>query len=186
MSGAFDLKDINRRMDGAVEALRKELNGLRTGRASASLLEPVTVEAYGSRMPLNQVASVSVPEPRMLVVQVWDAGMAKAVEKSIRDAGLGLNPASEGTSIRVPIPDLSEERRRELSKAAGKYAESARVAIRNVRRDGMDLLKRQQKDSSITEDEQAKFSKQIQDATDTHIKLVDEAFSAKEKEIMQV
>lgn len=181
-----DLKDIQRRMNGAVEVLRQEFGGLRTGRASTSLVEPVTVDAYGSQMPLNQVASVSVPEPRMLTVQVWDNGMIKAVEKAIREAGLGLNPQTEGNMIRLPIPDLSEERRQELTKVAAKYAEQARVSIRNVRRDGMDLLKRLEKDGDISQDEHRRFEKDIQKMTDDSIAEVDQALVTKDKEIMQV
>ena len=148
-----DLNDIKRRMDGAQDALRREFGGLRTGRASAGLLEPITVAAYGAAMPLSQVATISVPEPRMIAVQVWDRSLAGAVEKAIRSAGLGLNPAAEGQSIRVPIPPLSEERRVELTKIAGKYAEQGRVAVRNVRRDGMEMLKRMEKDHEISQDE---------------------------------
>ncbi|WP_086466756.1 ribosome recycling factor [Oceanibaculum nanhaiense] len=181
-----DLKDIQRRMNGAVEVLRQEFGGLRTGRASTSLVEPVTVDAYSSQMPLNQVASVSVPEPRMLTVQVWDNGMVKAVEKAIREAGLGLNPQTEGNMIRLPIPDLSEERRQELTKVAAKYAEQARVSIRNVRRDGMDLLKRLEKDGDISQDEHRRFEKDIQKMTDDSIAEVDQALVTKDKEIMQV
>ena len=181
-----DLKDIQRRMSGAVEVLRQEFGGLRTGRASTSLVEPVPVDAYGSQMPLNQVASVSVPEPRMLTVQVWDNSMIKAVEKAIREAGLGLNPQTEGNMIRLPIPDLSEERRQELTKVAAKYAEQARVSIRNVRRDGMDLLKRLEKDGEISQDDQRRFEKDIQKMTDDTITEVDQALATKDKEIMQV
>lgn len=183
---AIDIKDIDKRMDGAVEVLRKEFQGLRTGRASASLLEPVTVEAYGSEMPLNQVATVSVPESRMLSVQVWDKSMAKSVEKAIRNAGLGLNPAADGTLIRVPIPELSEERRSELTKVAARYAEAARVSIRNVRRDGMDQLKRQEKEGDVSQDEQKRLQDQVQDLTDRHIQSVNEMLSQKEKEILTV
>src|SRR5947207_13859968 len=146
------LKDLTRRMDGALEALRKELSGLRTGRASVSLLEPVKVEAYGNAVPLNQVATISVPEARLITVQVWDRGVAKAVDKAIREAGLGLNPQTEGAVVRVPIPDLTEERRRELTKVAAKYAEQARVHVRNVRRDGLDPLKKKEKDGDISQD----------------------------------
>jgi len=173
-------------MDGALEALRKEFGGLRTGRASASLLEPITVEAYGQQMPLNQVGTISVPEARLITVQVWDRGMVKAVEKAIRDGGLGLNPASDGQLVRVPIPELSQERRTELSKIAHKYAEQARVAVRNVRRDGMEMLKKQEKDGKISEDEHKGLHDQVQKLTDEHIKKVDDALAAKEKEIMQV
>lgn len=181
-----DISDVKRRMDGALESLRKEFAGLRTGRASASLLEPVTVDAYGNHMPLNQVGTIGVPEPRMITVQVWDRSMVKAVEKAIREAGLGLNPQTEGQSIRVPIPDLSQERRQELSKVAHKYAEQARVAVRNVRRDGMDLLKRQEKAGDLSQDEHKGWAERIQTLTDTHIKKIDEALAGKEKEIMQV
>ncbi len=181
-----DLKDLTRRMNGAVEVLRKEFAGLRTGRASTGLLEAITVEAYGARMPINQVSSISVPEPRMLTVQVWDNSMVKAVEKSIRESDLGLNPQTDGTLIRVPIPVLSEERRAELSKVAGRYSEQARVAIRNVRRDGMDSLKRLEKDGEIPKDEQHDRGEEIQALTDKIIKEVDEMLATKEKEIMQV
>ena len=181
-----DLSDIQRRMDGALEALRREFAGLRTGRASTSLLEPLTVEVYGATMPLNQVGTISVPEPRMLTVQVWDRSATKSVEKAIRDSGLGLNPQAEGQVIRVPIPELSEERRRDLTKVANKYAEQARVAVRNVRRDGMETLKKLEKDGEISQDEHRQFSEKIQTMTDEHVKKVDEAFSQKEKEIMQV
>ncbi|KZD07195.1 ribosome recycling factor [Oceanibaculum pacificum] len=173
-------------MKGAVDVLRTEFAGLRTGRASTSLVDPITVEAYGSAMPLNQVASISVPEPRMITVQVWDNGMVKAVEKAIREAGLGLNPQTEGTVIRLPIPDLSEERRQELTKVAAKYAEQARVSVRNVRRDGMDLLKRLEKDSEISQDEHRRFEKDIQKMTDDTIGEIDGALATKDKEIMQV
>ena len=181
-----DIKDLKRRMDGAIDALRREFAGLRTGRASASLLEPIAVPAYGASMPLNQVATISVPEPRMITVQVWDRSLAGAVEKAIRESDLGLNPAAEGQTIRVPIPMLSEERRVELSKVAGKYAEQARVAVRNVRRDGMDNLKRMEKDHEISEDEHHLWSDEIQEMTDAHIKLIDESLAQKEEEIMQV
>lgn len=180
------LEDYKRRMDGALEALRKEFTGLRTGRASVNLLDPVQVQAYGSTMPLNQVGTVSVPEPRMITVQVWDKGMVSAVEKAIRDAGLGLNPASDGTTVRVPLPELSQERRQELTKVAHKYAEQGRVAVRNVRRDGMDFLKKQEKDNKITEDEHKKLADLMQKLTDEHVKKVDETLAAKEKEILQV
>lgn len=183
---AFEINDIKRRMDGAVDAFKKELAGLRTGRASAGLLEPVTVEAYGNKMPLNQVGTISVPEPRMISVQVWDRGMVKATEKAIRESGLGLNPQTEGQTIRVPIPDLSHERRAELAKVAHKYAEQARVAVRNVRRDGLDALKKAEKASEISQDEQKSLGEKVQNLTDQHIKLIDEALAHKEKEIMHV
>ncbi|PWC32487.1 ribosome-recycling factor [Azospirillum sp. TSO35-2] len=173
-------------MEGALESFRKELTGLRTGRASSSLLEPVTVEAYGNRMHLKEVATVSVPEPRLITVQVWDRGMSKAVEKAIRDSGLGLNPQTEGQVIRVPLPDLTQERRAELAKVAHKYAEQARIAVRNIRRDGMDGLKRAEKASEITQDELKGLSDKVQTLTDQHIKLVDDALAQKEKDIMQV
>jgi ribosome recycling factor len=181
----LDLDDVKKRMNGALDSLKKEFGGLRTGRASTALLEPITIDAYGARMPISQVASVSAPEPRMLVVQVWDAGMTKAVEKAIREANLGLNPSAEGTNIRVRLPELTEERRNELVKAAHKYAESTRVAIRNIRRDGMDTLKKAQKDG-LSEDEQARESKKLQDVTDQFIKQVDESLVAKEKDILHV
>jgi ribosome recycling factor len=185
MAGA-EINDLKKRMDGALEALKREFAGLRTGRAHSSLLDPISVEAYGATMPLNQVGTVSVPEPRMLTVQVWDRSMVGKVEKAIRDAGLGLNPSNEGNTVRVPIPPLSEERRQELVKVAGRYAEQARVAVRNVRRDGMETLKQQQKEGDISEDEQRRASDEIQKATDAHIKTIDEALAAKESEIMQV
>jgi ribosome recycling factor len=180
------LKDIKRRMDGALEALRKEFGGLRTGRASASLLEPVMVEAYGNAVPLNQIANINVPEPRMITVNVWDRGMVKAVDKAIREAGLGLNPQTEGQTIRVPIPDLNEERRRELTRVAAKYAEATRISVRNVRRDGIETLRKQEKDGDISQDEQKKLEREVQVLTDEHIKRVDETLAQKDKEILQV
>ena len=180
------LTEFSRRMDGAVEALRKDFAGLRTGRASAHLLDQVVVSAYGSNMPINQVGNVNVPEPRMITVQVWDRGLVSAVEKGIRDAGLGLNPASDGQLVRVPIPELSQERRTELAKIAHKYAEQGRIAVRNVRRDAMDFLKKQEKDGDISQDEHRGLSEQVQKTTDEHIKRVDEALANKEKEILQV
>ena len=181
-----DLGDITRRMDGAQEALRREFAGLRTGRASAGLLEPVTVEAYGAAMPINQVGSVSVPEPRMVTVQVWDRKLVGAVEKAIRSAGLGLNPASDGQLVRIPIPALSEERRVELTRVAAKYAEQARVAVRNVRRDGMEMLKKMEKDGDISKDEHHLWAEEIQTLTDDHVKEIDTALAQKEEEILQV
>jgi ribosome recycling factor len=181
-----DVNDLMRRMEGALEALKRDFQGLRTGRASAGLLENIKVEAYGSPMPLNQVASVSVPEPRLLTVQVWDNGNIKATEKAIQDAELGLNPQTEGNLIRVPIPELSEERREEMAKVAAKYAEQGRIAVRNVRRDGMDSLKKLEKDGEISQDEQRGRGEDIQKMTDDHIKLVDELLEVKEQEIMQV
>lgn len=183
---AYDLADLKTRMQKSIASLRDELAGLRTGRASASLLEPVTVEAYGSRMPLNQVATVTVPEPRMLSVQVWDRGMANAVEKAIRDSGLGLNPMSEGQIIRVPLPELNEERRRELTKVAHNYAEAARVAVRHIRRDGMDALKKAEKDGDLGQDDVRAQSDLVQKATDAAVTEIDQVVAAKEAEIMQV
>jgi len=180
------LNEFSRRMDGALEALNKEFAGLRTGRASAHLLDQIKVQAYGNLMPLNQVGTVNVPEPRMITVQVWDRSQVREVEKAIRDAGLGLNPASDGQLVRVPIPELSQERRTELSKIAHKYAEQARVAVRNVRRDGMEFLKKQEKDGKISEDEHHKLHDEVQKLTDGHVKKVDDTLAAKEKEIMQV
>jgi len=180
------LKDLRRRMDGALEVLRKEFGGLRTGRASASLLEPITVGAYGGTMPLNQVANVSVPEPRTITVQVWDRAMVKAVDKAIREAGLGLNPQTEGQVIRVPIPDLNEERRRELTRVSARYAEQARVSVRNVRRDGVELLRRREKDTEISQDQQRKLQQEVQHLTDDYIRRIDDALAQKDKEILQV
>ncbi len=178
--------DLRRRMDGAIDALKKELGGLRTGRAAPSLLETVSVNAYGTNMPLNQLGTVSAPEPRLLVVQVWDRSMSKAVDAAIREAGLGLNPQSEGQVIRVPIPPLSEERRKELTKIAHKYAEQARVSVRNVRRDGLEALKKREKDRDITQDQHRKLDKDVQTLTDDTIKKVDETLANKEKEILHV
>ena len=186
MSDDALLKDIQRRMDGALEALRKEFGGLRTGRASVGLLEPVTVDAYGSTVPLNQLANINVPEPRMITVNVWDRGMVKAVDKAIRESGLGLNPQTEGQTIRVPIPDLNEERRRELTRVAAKYAEATRISVRNVRRDGIETLRKQEKDGDISQDEQKKLERDIQHLTDEHIKRVDETLAQKDREILQV
>jgi ribosome recycling factor len=180
------LKDLRRRMDGAVEVLRKEFGGLRTGRASASLLEPITVAAYGGTMPINQLANVSVPEPRMITVQVWDRAIVKAVDKAIRESGLGLNPQTEGQVIRVPIPDLNEERRRELTRVAAKYAEQARVSVRNIRRDGVELLRRREKEAEISQDQQRKLQQDVQHLTDEYIKRIDEALAQKDSEILQV
>jgi ribosome recycling factor len=178
--------DLRRRMDSALEALQREFAGLRTGRASAHLLDKVVVKAYGSDMPLNQVGNVNVPEPRLISVQVWDRGLVVAVEKAIREAGLGLNPVTDGQLVRIPIPELSQERRQELTKIAHKYAEQARVAIRNVRRDGMEALKKMEKDGKISQDDHRHRSDEVQKMTDGHIKKVDEALAQKEKEIMQV
>jgi ribosome recycling factor len=181
-----DIDDLQRRMDGAIEALRKEFSGLRTGRASASLLEPITVEAYGATVPLNQVGNINVPEPRMISVQVWDKSMVKAVEKAIRNSALGLNPAVDGQLLRIPLPELSEERRQELVKVAHRYAEQARVAIRNVRRDGMDHLKKMEKDGDLSQDEHKVWADEIQAMTDKHIELVSELLQHKEKDIVTV
>jgi ribosome recycling factor len=183
---SLDHKDLERRMTGAVEVLKSEFAGLRTGRASASLLEPITVDAYGTTMPLNQVANISVPEPRMLSVQVWDRGQVAAVDKAIRQSQLALNPIVEGQTLRIPIPELTEERRKELTKVAHQYAEKARVAVRNVRRDGMDTLKRLERDGHISEDEHREQQDQVQKMTDGFIKQIDEALAHKDTEIMQV
>jgi len=180
------MNEVKRRMDGAIEALRREFAGLRTGRASVHLLDPVMVKAYGSDMPLAQVGTVNVPEPRMITVQVWDRSLVSAVERAIRDAGLGVNPMSDGQLVRVPIPELSQERRQELTKIAHKYAEQARVAVRNVRRDGMEALKKLEKDHKISQDEHRHRSDEVQKITDNHIKMIDDALAQKEKEIMQV
>ena len=179
-------KDLDHKMAVSIEHAKKEFSGLRTGRATTSLLENVMVDAYGSKMPLNQCGSVSVPEPRLLSVSVWDKGLAKAVEKAIRDANLGLNPMADGTLIRVPIPPLTAERRVELTKVAHKYAENARVAIRNVRRDGTEALKKMEKDGEISQDDHRKHSDEVQKMTDQYIAKVDEALKAKETEITQV
>ncbi len=178
----MNLDQVKQRMDGAFDTLRKEFGGLRTGRASTSLLDKITVDAYGTAMPLNQVGTVGVPEPRLLTVQVWDKGLVKNVEKAIRDAGLGLNPQPDGQLVRVPIPELSADRRVELAKIAGKYAEAARVAVRNVRRDAMDGIKKEK----LSEDEQKGQSDKVQKLTDETIKKIDDALAAKEKEITHV
>lgn len=183
---SYNLAEIKQRMQSSIDSLEKDYVGLRTGRASTNMLESVTVEAYGSRMPLNQVGTVSVPEPRLLTVQVWDAGMTKAVEKSIREAGLGLNPQGEGTLIRVPVPELSTERRAELQKVAGKYAEAARVAIRNIRRDGMDAIKKLEKEKIVSEDDSKRHSDETQKVTDDFIKKVDSMLAAKEADVMKI
>ena len=180
----YDKADLERRMAGAVEALKHDLVGLRTGRASTSLLDPVTVQVYGATMPINQVATVSVPEPRMLSVQVWDKTNVGPVDKAIRSAGLGLNPIVDGTTLRLPIPDLTEERRKELAKLAGQYAEKARIAARNVRRDGMDNLKLDEKKGVISEDERKRHETEVQKLTDSTIADIDAAAASKEKEIL--
>jgi ribosome recycling factor len=184
MTTSISTSDLNRRMHGALEALRHDLGGLRTGRASTALLDPVHVEVYGSNMPLNQVATVSTPEPRMLSVQVWDRSNVQPVEKAIRNAGLGINPIVDGQVIRLPIPELTEERRRELAKLVGQYAEKAKVAVRNVRRDGMDHLKQDEKKHEISEDERKRLEHEVQKLTDDTIKEIDELANAKEKEIL--
>lgn len=182
----FDKAELSRRMDGAINALEQEFTGLRTGRASISLLDHVTVDAYGAKMPLNQLATVNAPEPRLLTVQVWDQSMVAAVDKAIQNAGLGLNPMAEGQTIRVPVPDLSEERRQELVKVAHRYAEQARIAVRNVRRDGMDTLKKMEKDGDISKDQHHDLAEEVQKLTDQHVKNIDDALAAKEKDILQV
>ena len=184
MTTSISTADLNRRMHGALEALRHDLGGLRTGRASTALLDPVHVEVYGTNMPLNQVATVSTPEPRMLSVQVWDRSNVQPVEKAIRNAGLGINPITDGQVIRLPIPELTEERRKELAKLVGQYAEKARVAVRNVRRDGMDHLKQDERKHEISEDERKRLEHDVQKLTDDTIKEIDELAHSKEKEIL--
>jgi ribosome recycling factor len=179
-----DINELRRRMDGALKTLHQEFSGLRTGRANASLLDNIQVEAYGSMMPLNQTATVSVPEPRMLSVQVWDKGLVKSVEKAINLAGLGVNAVADGQLVRVPIPELSQERRQELSKIGAKYSEAAKVSVRNVRRDGMDTAKKLQKDGNMSEDELKKREGEIQKLTDEFVAKVDDALKVKEKEIL--
>jgi len=181
---AYDKNDINRRMHGALENLKHDLAGLRTGRASTALLDPIQVEVYGANMPINQVATVSVPEPRTISVQVWDRSNISAVEKAIRNAGLGINPITDGQMIRLPIPDLTEERRKELAKLAGQYAEKARIAVRNVRRDGMDALKTDEKKKEISEDDHKRLDTEVQKMTDDTIKEIDAVTHAKEQEIL--
>jgi ribosome recycling factor len=181
---AYDKSDLERRMHGAVESLKGDLGGLRTGRASINLLDPVTVEVYGAHMPLNQVATVSAPEPRLLSVQVWDKSNVGPCDKAIRSAGLGLNPIVDGTTLRLPIPDLTEDRRKELAKLAGQYAEKARIAVRNVRRDGMDALKSDEKKGEIGEDDRKRSETEVQKLTDATIADIDATASAKEKEIL--
>ena len=181
---AYNKQDLDRRMHGALEVLKHDLAGLRTGRASTALLDPIQVEVYGANMPINQVATVSVPEPRMLSVQVWDKSNLGPVEKAIRNAGLGINPIVDGQMIRLPIPDLTEDRRKELAKLAGQYAEKARVAVRNVRRDGMEALKTDEKKHEISEDEHKRMSAEVQKLTDTVIGEIDSAAHGKEQEIL--
>jgi ribosome recycling factor len=182
----YNKDELNRRMNGAVSALKAELAGLRTGRASPHLLDPVKVEAYGNLMPISQVGTVSTPEPRLLTVQVWDKGLVKATDKAIRDAGLGLNPQVDGQLLRIPIPELNEERRMELVKLAHKYAEQGKVAVRNIRRDGMEALKKAEKDHKIGQDDHHKHGDELQKLTDSHIHELDQALHQKEQEIMQV
>lgn len=181
----FDMKDLSRRMDKAVAALKEDFAGLRSGRASAAMVEPITVDVYGAAMPLNQVATITVPEPRTIAINVWDKGNVGAVEKAIRDSGLGITPNIDGQMLRLAIPALTEERRKELAKLAGKYAENARVAVRNIRRDGMDEVKKLEK-KGLGEDEARDLQDQIQSKTDAHVKTIDETLAAKEQEIMQV
>lgn len=180
------MDDLKGRMKAAFDVILKEFSGLRTGRAAITLLDPIQVEAYGSIMPLGQVGTVSVVDARLLAVQVWDKGMVKAVEKAIRESGLGLNPQADGQLVRVPLPELSLERRKELAKIAAKYAEQGRIAVRNVRRDGMDHLKKAEKDGDISEDEMHRVSEEIQKLTDDYVKKIDEALATKEKDILQV
>jgi len=186
MAETYNKDEMVRRMKACVTSAKDDFAGLRTGRASPHMLDPVVVDAYGQQMPINQVGTVSTPEPRLLSVQVWDKGMVKAVDKAIRDAGLGLNPQIDGTLLRIPVPELNQERRKELAKMAHKYAEQGRIAVRNIRRDGMELLKRLEKDKKIGQDEQHKHGDELQKLTDAHIKEIDDALAAKEKEIMQV
>lgn len=181
----LDTDDIERRMDGAMANLRTEFASLRTGRASASMLEPVMVEAYGQQTPINQVGTVNVPEPRMVTINVWDKGLVNKVEKAIRESGLGINPQLNGTIIMLPIPELNEERRRELTKVAGQYAEHARVSVRNVRRDGMDQIKKAKSDG-MSEDDQKLWEEEVQEITDRFIKAIDDQLATKQSEIMQV
>jgi ribosome recycling factor len=186
MSSSYDQKDLQRRMDGAVSAFKHDLASLRTGRASANLLDPVMVSAYGSQMPINQVATVTVPEPRMIAVSVWDRQMVGAVDRAIRESNLGFNPIMDGTTLRIPLPELNEQRRKELVKIAHQYAEQARVAARHVRRDGMDALKKAEKDGDLSQDDVRIRSDKVQKLTDDTISAIDAALSEKEAEIMQV
>src|SRR5512147_2092584 len=185
-AGNFDINELKRRMQGATQSLKHELGGLRTGRAAASMLEPVQVEAYGSHMPLNQLATISVPEPRLLTVQVWDESMVHAVEKAISSSNLGLTPSTEGQLVRLRIPELNEERRRDLVKVAHKYVEAAKVAVRHVRRDGLDTVKKLEKNHEISEDDQERLANEVQKATDGTIAEIDQLLAAKEKEILTV
>ena len=182
----IDMNDVSRRMDASVVSLSNDFSGLRAGRASTTMLDPVIVDAYGSKMPLNQLSNVSAPESRLLTVTVWDAGLAEAVEKAIRDSGLGLNPQAEGSVIRIPIPDLSEERRKEMVKVAGKYAEASRVAIRNIRRDAIEAVRKAEKEGGMSEDERHSLENEAQKLTDSHISKVDDMLAQKEKDILNV
>jgi ribosome recycling factor len=186
MAETYSKDEVARRMKACVASAKDDFAGLRTGRASPQMLDPVSVEAYGQHMPIAQVGTVSTPESRLLTVQVWDKSMVKAVDKAIRDAGLGLNPQIDGQLLRIPIPELNQDRRKELAKMAHKYAEAARISVRNVRRDGMELLKKLEKDKKIGQDDQHKHGEELQKLTDTHIKEIDDLLAAKEKEIMQV
>jgi ribosome recycling factor len=181
-----DMNDVSRRMGASVTSLSNDFSGLRAGRASTTMLDPVSVDAYGSKMPLNQVSNVSAPESRLLTVTVWDAGLADAVEKAIRESGLGLNPQIEGTVIRIPVPDLSEERRKEMVKVAGKYAEASRVAIRNIRRDAIEAVRKAEKEGGMSEDERHGLESETQKLTDSHISKIDEMLTQKEKDILGV
>ncbi len=183
---AFDLNELKRKMEASVEALKKEFSGLRTGRANTAMLDPIMVDSYGSMMPLNQVASVSTPEPRTLTVTVWDRSLVSAVEKAIRDSGLGFNPQTEGATIRINVPPMTEERRKEMTKVAAKYAEATRVSVRNIRREGMETVKKLEKDKKISEDDLVRHEKDIQKATDDTIAKVDVTLQHKDKEIMEV
>lgn len=186
MADGVDLKDLRRRMDGGIAAFKSDIAALRTGRASANVLDPVNVEAYGSRVPLNQVANITVPESRMIAVNIWDKSMVHAVERAIRESNLGLNPIVDGQTLRIPLPELNEERRRDLVKVAHNYAENARVAIRHVRRDGMDELKKAEKDGAISQDDSRSLAEKVQKLTDEMISEVERLLGDKEKEIMQV
>jgi ribosome recycling factor len=185
-TATFDIEDLKRRMQGAIGVLRQEFGGLRTGRASANLVEPVQVEAYGTHMPLNQVATVSVPEPRLISIQVWDRSMVHAVEKAIVNSNLGLSPATEGQTLRLRIPELTQDRRKELVKVAHKYAEAAKVAVRHVRRDGLDLLKKMEKDQHLSKDDQERMAEQVQKTTDQFVTDIEQLLTTKEKEILTV
>lgn len=186
MSDNFDISDFTKRMDGAITSFQKDLGGLRTGKASPHLVDSILIDAYGNKSPLNQVANVSAPETKLIMIQVWDKSLVGAVEKSIRDAGLGLNPVVDGQNVRIPMPDLNEDRRRELVKIAKDYGENAKVAVRHVRRDGMELLKTLEKDKKLSKDDAFKDSEQLQKLTDDHVGNIDSILSSKESEIMQV